>query len=152
MQLRVDSFHVVRHLGFFQVADVLFTSFRFEPTPHTLIMRPSTSLTRATNTGSVHTMYQYDIPVLHLNDKFWIKHRLTEAHYGQFKVFASDISLAFASHVANVPCFGLHLANVLQPCMLHPPYTPGKQDFDSQVFFAKSRLIFRPNSGVRPRD
>jgi hypothetical protein len=38
------------------------------------------------------------------------------AHYGQFKVFASDISLAFASHVANVLCFGMHLANVLQPC------------------------------------
>jgi hypothetical protein len=31
-------------------------------------------------------------------------------------VFASDISLAFASHVANVLCFGMHLANVLQPC------------------------------------
>ena len=35
-------------------------------------------------------------------------------HYGQFKVFASDISLAFASHVANVLFFGMHLANVLQ--------------------------------------
>ena len=38
----------------------------------------------------------------------------TGLHYGRFKVFASDISLAFASHVANVLCFGMHLANVLQ--------------------------------------
>jgi hypothetical protein len=29
-------------------------------------------------------------------------------------VFASDISLEFASHVANVLYFGMHLANVLQ--------------------------------------
>ena len=39
---------------------------------------------------------------------------ILSVHYGQFKVFASDISLAFASHVANVLCFGMHLANVLQ--------------------------------------
>ena len=37
-----------------------------------------------------------------------------QLHYGQLKVFASDISLAFASHVANVLCFGMHLANALQ--------------------------------------
>jgi hypothetical protein len=52
-------------------------------------------------------------------------------HYGQFKVFASDISLAFASHVANVLCFGMHLANVLQPCCTHTlhPLHPCKAGF-----------------------
>ena len=57
-------------------------------------------------------------------------------HYGQFKVFASDISLAFASHVANVPCFEMHRANVLQPCCTHAT-PPAMQDLDSRVFFAK---------------
>ena len=76
MQLRVDGFHVVRHLGFFQVADVLFQVSASSPQyTHTL------EAVDITDPGNEHWQraYQYDIPVLHLNDKFWIKHRLTEA-------------------------------------------------------------------------
>jgi hypothetical protein len=70
-------------------------------------------------------------------------------HYGQFKVFASDISLAFASHVANMPCFGLHLVNVLQPCCTHPT------SLESMILIAsfslqKSREVSRPDRGGRP--
>ena len=34
-----------------------------------------------TDAGNEHLerAYQYDIPVLHINDKFWVKHRLSES-------------------------------------------------------------------------
>ena len=60
----------------FQVADVLFQVAASSPQyNHTL------EAVDITDVGNEHWQraYQYDIPVLHLNDKFWIKHRLAEA-------------------------------------------------------------------------
>jgi len=59
-----------------EVADVLFQVSASSPQyTHTL------EAVDITDPGNEHWQraYQYDIPVLHLNDKFWIKHRLTEA-------------------------------------------------------------------------
>ena len=75
----------------------------------TLILRDDLqpSLTRITNFAA----WRRSMPTI-ASRRFTLL--VTGAHYGQFKVFASNISLAFASHVANVLCFGMHLANVLQ--------------------------------------
>lgn len=54
-----------------KVKDVLFQV--REEHPHTLLQVDITD----ENHQEWYSKYKYDIPVLHLNDKFWIKHRIT---------------------------------------------------------------------------
>ena len=75
---------------------------------------------------------------------------VTGAHYGQFKVFASNISLAFASHVANVLCFGMHLANVLQMNSLQCA-EPICLNSRSWIFLSKNTVEFSTVEMCRAR-